>query len=287
MGCGVACCWEGGKIWRWSGRRSQSRARGDGENLNDFRTQRRKWLKLKRRCEVLPFFVFGFLDLPSYSRAPCVEMSLTQLYHSFLWSVVVGRKKKVLWMVVLRFFEAWANCSCLLHFSHQWLSAFVWTRRWVWVACAVERWTCVHWQIIIVPFFVCLSSCYFLLSQVFTPTHNTTNTGGNKKECTILIFFFIFTLTCYLEHSVRNHLRLFWECGCEFLVYIGYFTCAVIIIICLTMSKSVDMCCSFCGWFKFILFSFLRIEPTVCYTESSQEGKKIQRSAEKETRWNR
>lgn len=57
--------------------------------------------------------------------------------------------------------------------------------------------------------FVCLSSCYFLLSQVFTPTHNTTNTGGNKKECTILIFFIIFTLTCYLEHSVRNHLRLF------------------------------------------------------------------------------
>lgn len=41
------------------------------------------------------------------------------------------------------------------------------------------------------------------------------------------IEFYFYNFTCYLEHSVRNPLRLFRECGCEFLVYIGYFTCAV------------------------------------------------------------
>lgn len=65
------------------------------------------------------------------------------------------------------------------------------------------------------------------------------------------IEFYFYNFTCYLEHSVRNPLRLFRECGCEFLVYIGYFTCAVSLFF---FVQFVNMCCSFCGWF--ILFSF-------------------------------
>lgn len=91
------------------------------------------------------------------------------------------------------------------------------------------------------------------------------------------IEFYFYNFTCYLEHSVRNPLRLFRECGCEFLVYIGYFTCAVSLFFFLTICEYVLLIL----WLVyFILFWGLSQR---CVTQShAKKEKKTQRTTEKE-----
>lgn len=118
-------------------------------------------------------------------------------------------------------------------------------------------------------------ACYFSLSQVFTPTPLTLV----KLRRNVQYWFYFYIFTCYLEHSVRNPIRLFWECGCEFLVYIGYFTwvffyhfkeCEYVLLI---------------YWLVRVYFIlFLRSEPMMCY---GVMPRRKQTSMAKETWWNR
>lgn len=164
---------------------------------------------------------------------------------------------------MLRFFVTRANCFCLLHFSHRWLSAFVW-------APAGYEWNVWRDEPVftgcLLLLFVVTSVLLFLVSGFYA---YTTNTGEIKKECTILILFLHFHVLpgAFGEKPYTLVLRMWLWISCVHrLFYMSFFFF-------FTISKSVNMCCSFTGWFVFILFSYWGVNRW-CVTESCQEGNK-------------
>lgn len=122
--------------------------------------------------------------------------------------------------IMLRFFVTRANCFCLLHFSHRWLSAFVWPP-------AGYEWNVWRDEPVftgcLLLLFVVTSVLLFLVSGFYA---YTTNTGEIKKECTILILFLHFHMLpgAFGEKPYTLVLRMWLWISCVHrLFYMSFF----------------------------------------------------------------
>lgn len=176
--------------------------------------------------------------------------------------------------IMLRFFVTRANCFCLLHFSHGWLSAFVWPP-------AGYEWNVWRDEPVftgcLLLLFVVTSVLLFLVSGFYA---YTTNTGEIKKECTILILFLHFhvlpgafgekpyTLVLIMWLWISCVHRLFYM---RFFFFSYHFKeCEYVLLI---------------YWLVRVYFIlFLRSEPMMCYRVMPRRK---QTTMVKETWWNR